>query len=57
MTKENMDNFIPKNAVKLCNHCQLHNRGTPTCKVYPKWIPIEVLGGDIICKEYIEKKD
>lgn len=51
--KENMDNFIPKNAVKLCNHCQNHNRGTATCKVYPKWIPQEVLVGDILCKEYL----
>ena len=55
MAQENMDNFIPKNAVKLCNHCQHRhlNRGTITCEVFPKWIPQEVLVGDILCKEYL----
>ena len=46
MQKENMDNFIPRNAVKLCNKCRLANKGEFTCQVYPEWIPDEMLMGD-----------
>ena len=54
---ENMDNFIPKNAVKLCNKCQNHIRGTATFKIYPTWIPHNVLIGNPLCKDYIERKE
>jgi hypothetical protein len=57
MKTENMDNFIPKNAVKLCNRCQNHICGTVTCKLYPTRIPHNVLVGEPLCKEYQEKKE
>mgnify|MGYP003414788553 CR=1 FL=1 len=53
MAEKNMNNFIPKNAVKLCNRCQNRNRGEVDCKMFPKRIPHEVLVGDIICKKYL----
>lgn len=38
-----LDNFIPKNAVKLCNKCKHLQARTASCKAYPEWIPDEVL--------------
>mgnify|MGYP001037139516 CR=1 FL=1 len=38
-----LDNFIPKNAVKLCNKCRLRKNYTATCDVYPSGIPKKVL--------------
>ncbi len=51
MQKETMDNFIPKNAVKLCNKCKHRFNGTATCKVHPTWIPQEQLVSDY-CKDF-----
>ncbi len=51
MSKETMENFIPKNAVKLCNKCKHRFNGTATCKVYPTWIPQEQLVSDY-CKDF-----
>ena len=42
-----LDNFIPKNSVKLCNKCRKKSLEKPfTCRVYPEWIPDEMLTGD-----------
>ena len=38
-----LDNFIPENAVKLCNKCRLRKNYTATCDVYPSGIPKKVL--------------
>ena len=49
--KENMANFIPRNAAWQCQ-CKNHNQGTVTCKVYPNGIPKEILCGEF-CKDRI----
>ena len=54
--QENMDNFIPKNAVKLCNKCEYHNRGTVTCKIYPNGIPYDILIGKPLCEKFKERQ-
>ncbi len=55
MAKETMDNFIPKNAVKLCNKCEHHIRGTITCEAYPERIPHKQLISDY-CKDFQPKE-
>lgn len=43
--------FIPRNAVKMCNKCK--KRTKVTCTVYPKLIPKEALLNG--CPEFEEK--
>lgn len=38
-----LDNFIPRNAVELCNECRRRVDYTATCEVYPNRIPKKVL--------------
>lgn len=56
MTKETMDNFIPKNAVTFCNKCALRKNYTSTCSKYPNGIPHEVLVQKEPCKKFVELK-
>ena len=42
-SRETMDNFIPKNAVKFCNQCKHRIPYTATCKAFPNGIPKAVL--------------
>lgn len=52
-----LDNFIPKNSVKLCNKCRKKSLEKPfTCQVYPEWIPDEMLTGDCPDFELDEQK-
>ena len=41
-SRETMDNFIPKNAVKFCNQCKHRIPYTATCAAFPNGIPVEV---------------
>ena len=43
VSKDLVDNFIPRNAVKLCNQCSRRKNYTATCKTYPEGIPKKVL--------------
>lgn len=54
MAQENMNNFIPKNAVKLCNRCSKRATGKIACEMYPQRIPHEVLVSKD-CKGFLEK--
>lgn len=56
--QENMDNFIPKNAVKYCNRCKHQIPRTVKCKVHPDGISLELLVGRKKCEEFekIEEK-
>ena len=56
MAKETMENFIPKNAVKLCNKCKHHIRGTITCEAYPDRIPHKQLISDY-CKDFQPREE
>lgn len=49
-----LDNFISKNAVKLCNKCRKRKNYTATCEVYPNGIPKKVLMGD--CPDFEPKE-
>lgn len=48
--------FIPKNAVKMCNECKKKVKFSATCKVYPKRIPLEVLKNGCPEFEAMEEK-
>lgn len=65
-TKEQMDDivdglvrssydFIPRVKQVKCRTCRKFNPGTPTCKVYPKDIPNEIILDHRQCEEYQEK--
>ena len=56
MSKENMDNFIPKNSAALCGRCKNHIPYTMTCKIYPMGIPKEYLGAEKTCTDRIAKE-
>ena len=59
MVTENMDNFIPKNAVEFCNDCKKLHYGTETisCDLYPNRIPWDVLVGDVVCESFEQKTE
>lgn len=54
-----LDNFIPKNAIELCNKCRKRKNFTATCKEYPNGIPKKLLFGndcpDFEAKEQTEQ--
>ena len=54
--QENMDNFIPKNAVKYCNRCKHQTPKTVKCDAHPDGIPLELLVGRKKCQEFEEKE-
>lgn len=47
MKKENMDNFIPRNAAIQCMTCTRHIPYTVTCRAFPNGIPKEILSGRV----------
>lgn len=49
-----LDNFIPKNAIKLCNKCS--RREKISCKTYPNGIPKKVLFGNE-CPDFEPKEE
>ena len=51
-----LDNFIPKNAVKLCNKCKKRVNFTATCSKYPGVIPKNILFSNS-CPDFEPKEE